>query len=92
VTITSITTVITPTTGKKVRLLGGDISMSAAASILFEDNAAGTTVYRTPVMATNTAFSFDLGPGYLLSAVNNVLKATSSAAGAVTGTLYYSEE
>lgn len=92
VSITSIATVITPTSGKKVRLLGGDVSVSAAASVLFEDNASGTTVYRTPLMATATAFSFDLGRGYLLAKADNVLKATASAAGAITGTLYYSEE
>ena len=92
VTITGITTVLTPTSGKKYRLLGGDISVSAAASVLFEDNTAGVTIYRSPLMATATAFSFDLGPGYLATAADNVLKATASAAGAITGTLYYAEE
>ena len=92
VSITSIATVLTPTTGKKYRLLGGDISVSANASVLFEDNAAGTTVYQSPLMLANQPFSFDLGPGYLASAINNVLKATASAAGSITGTLYYSEE
>ena len=90
--LNSIATVLTPTSGKKYRLLGGDISLSAAASILFEDNAAGTTVYQTPLMAANTPYQFDLGPGYLSPTADNVLKGTASVNASITGTLYYSEE
>jgi hypothetical protein len=93
VTISTIATVLTPSTGKKFRLLGGYISMSANASVLFEDNAAlSTAKFRTPLLLANTPFYFDLGKGMLSAAANNVLKATSSAAGAITGTLFYSEE
>jgi len=38
--------------------------------------------------AADTPYTFDLGNGVALSAVDNVLKATSSAAANVTGTLY----
>jgi hypothetical protein len=92
VAIGSIATVWTPATGKKVRLMGGYISVSAAVSILFEDNAAGTTVFRTPKLLADTPFVFDLGNGILLSHANDVLKATSSAAANLTGTLYGREE
>lgn len=92
VSVNSIATVLTPTSGKKYRLLGGDISVSSAASVLFEDNVAGKTVYQSPLMATSTPFSFDLGPGYLALAADNVLKATGSTNANITGTLYYSEE
>jgi hypothetical protein len=94
VTVTSITTVLTPSSGKKFRLLGGYISMSASASILFEDNAAGAGnfIFLTPLLGANVPFYFSLGNGYLSAAADNVLKATSSAAGAATGTLFYSEE
>ncbi len=92
VSITSIATVLTPTTGKKFRLLGGYFSVSADASVLFEDNASGTTIFRSPVILAKTPFYFDLGTGYLSTAVNNVLKATASASGSITGTLFYSEE
>lgn len=90
VTITTIATVWTPANGKRIRLLGGFISVSAAASVLFEDNAAGAGnfVFRTPVLLTGTPFAFDLGAGVLLSAADNVLKAASSAAATITGTLY----
>lgn len=94
VAIGSIATVLTPSNGKKYRLLGGMISVSAAASVLFEDNAAGAAnfICRTPKIATDTPFIFDLGQGYVSPTAGNVLKATASAAGAMTGTLYYTEE
>ena len=88
VSISSIATVWTPATGKKFRLMGGTISVNAAVSVLFEDNAAGTDVFQTPVLAANAPFSFDLGNGRLSAAANNVLKATSSGAATITGTLY----
>lgn len=93
VSVGTIATVLTPTSGKKLRILGGYIGVSAAASVLFEDNASsGGTVFRTPPLAANTPLYFNLGNGYLLSAADNVLKATSSAAANLTGTLFYSEE
>ena len=92
VAIGSIATVWTPATGKKVRLMGGCISVSAAASVLFEDNGAGTTVFRTPALLAATPYNFDLGEGILLGAANNLLKATSSAAANLVGTLYGIEE
>jgi len=88
VAIGSIATVWTPATGKKVQLMGGSISVSAAVSVLFEDNGAGNDVFQTPVLSANTPYNFDLGNGVLLSAINNVLKATSSGAANITGTLY----
>lgn len=90
--ITSIATVWTPASGKKVRLMGAIISVSAAASVLFEDNSSGNTVCRTPKMAADTPYNFDFGQGILLSAANNVLKATASASATITGTLYGTEE
>jgi hypothetical protein len=92
VAIGSIATVWTPASGNKVRLMGGSISVSAAVSVLFEDNAAGTDVFQTPVLAADTPYNFDLGNGVLLSAIDNVLKATSSAAANIIGTLYGIEE
>lgn len=94
VSITSIATVWTPTSGKKFRLMGGSISVSAACSVLFEDNSAGAAnfVWRTPKLAADTPYNFDLGNGKLSAAINQLLKATSSAAAAITGTLYGVEE
>ena len=90
----SIATILTPSSGKKFRLLGGDISASNASSVLFEDNAAGAThfVFRTPALVAGTPYHFELGDGFLSATADNVLKATSSASAHLSGTLYYSEE
>ena len=92
VAIGTITTVWTPASGKKFRLMGGTISVSAAGSVLFEDNAAATTIFRTPKLAADTPYTFDVPGGKLSAAANNVLKATLSVAGNVTGTLWGTEE
>lgn len=94
VAIGSIATVLTPTTGLRYRLIGGEISVSAAASVLFEDNSAATAnfIFRTPALVIATPYSFNLGRGFLSAATNNVLKATSSAGANLVGTLFYTEE
>lgn len=93
VSISSIATLWTPAGGKKFRLLGGTFSVSAAASVLFEDNGAGTTIFRTPKLAADAPYNFDLGPtGVLSGAADRILKGTSSAAATITGTLYGTEE
>lgn len=95
VAIGSIATVWTPASGKKIRLMGGSISVSAAANVLFEDNSHSSTtnyVVRTPTLATDTAYNFDLGNGILLGTADHVLKATSSASANVVGYLYGTEE
>lgn len=92
--ISSIATAYTPTSGKKFRLMGGTISVSAAMSVLFEDNAAAARVFRTPKLAADTPYTFVVlqGQGKLSAAANNVLKATGSASGTITGTLDFAEE
>lgn len=93
VSITSIATVATPTSGKKFRLMSGSISVSAACSVLFEDNSGGNTIYRTPQLLANTPYNFDLGGGFLSAAANNVIKATASTGTVtITGTLRATEE
>lgn len=95
VSIGSIATILTPTSGKKFRFLGGTFSVSAACSVLFEDNASGTTIFRTPKLLADTPYTIgwdQVGNGKLSAAANNVLKATSSAAANITGTIFYTEE
>lgn len=84
----AIVTVWTPTSGKRVRIMGLTISVSTACSVLFEDNSAGNFVFRTPTLLADTPYTFDLSNGKVLSAADNVLKATSSVAANLTGTLY----
>jgi hypothetical protein len=91
VTITSITSIWAPASGKKFLILGGVISASAAMSVLFEDGSAGAGlfVYRTPKLLADTPFPFLVGNnGFLSGAADRALKATGSAAGAITGTLW----
>jgi hypothetical protein len=94
VAIGSIATVWTPAAGKKFRLMGGCISVSAGCNVLFEDNSAGAGnfVFQTPTLAADTAYNFDLANGYLSAAADQVLKATSSAGANLLGTLYGCEE
>lgn len=94
VNIGSIATVWNPSGSKRFRLMGGSFSVSAAVSVLFEDNAAAAAnfVWRTPKLLADTPYNFDLGNGKLSAALGNVLKATASAAATITGTLYGTEE
>jgi hypothetical protein len=93
VAIGTITTLWTPAGGKKFRLMGGVLSASAAVNVLFEDNAGGAFILRLPKLLVDTPFAFTLGGnGFLSAAANNVLKATSSAAANITGTVYGTEE
>lgn len=83
---------LTPTSGKKLRLVGGQISLSAAASIAFTDATSNTVILRTPKLLVDTPFELKLGDGFLLDDVDHALKATSSVAANVTGTLFVVEE
>lgn len=96
VAIGTIATVWTPASGKKFRLMGGTISVSAGGNVLFEDNSAGAGnfVCRTPTLSADTPFTFVVlgGQGKLSAAANNVLKATLSTTGTITGTIWGTEE
>lgn len=93
VSVNSIATVWTPGSGKRIRFMGGKISASAAISILFEDNAGGTYVWRTPKLLVDTPYEFTIpGGGIPLAAADRVLKATGSGNGAITGVLYGTED
>jgi hypothetical protein len=90
----TIATAWTPATDARIRFLGGDISMSASGSLLFEDNAAASSIkYRTPVLPANQPYVFRVpGQGMLLSAINNVLKVTGPTGVTITGTIWGIEE
>lgn len=94
ITITTIATVATPTSGKQIRLMSGTFSVSSPCSVLFENNAgAGGTIFRSPLLLANTPYSFDLSNGVLVTTANHVLKATASTGTVtITGTLRATEE
>jgi hypothetical protein len=83
-------TVYTPSSGKKFNLLAFSVSASAGASLLLEEVGTTTkTVYRTPVLAANTPYTFSLGDiGYRSTQANATLRVTSSAAASITGTFH----
>lgn len=84
-------TVWTPAGGAKVRLMGGCISVSAACSVVFTEQTAGTVIFRTPKLLVDTPYNFDLGNSKLTGTADHTLIATSSSAANVTGTLYGKE-
>ena len=96
VAITTIATLYTPAAGKKIRLISGSISVSAACSVLFEDNSAGNgTAFRTPQLLANTPYNFLVtgGQGYRLALADSLLKGTASTGTVtITGTLQIAEE
>jgi hypothetical protein len=88
-------TIWTPTSSKKFRLMGWILSVSAACSLIFGDNAVGTVILRGPLLA---AAGVDPGPppawgnGFLSAAANNVLKLDVTATATVSGYVFGTEE
>lgn len=90
-----LATAWTPASGKTVRLMGGYVSAASGVSLLFEDNTNGNFVFRTPVLAANTPFEFNLGNGIPMSGANSPLKVTqvpNSPVVTFTGTVFGTEE
>lgn len=84
--------VYTPTTGKKWRILGYNISTTVAGAIQFEDTT-GTEVLRTPLLLAAAPFaSGDMGNGYLSTAANNQLFLDVTVTGVVSGWIGIMEE
>jgi len=90
-TITSGGTAVTAASGKTVRLMTFDFSISAAANVVFKRGS--TELYRTPKLAADTPYTVILGAGHgiLADAAGNIT-ATSSAAADLTGTIGYVEQ
>lgn len=85
------TTIWTPATGKKFRLMGYTGGTSAAGTIALKDNTGGTSIF-TSRTGTSIPFSSDLKRGILSATANNVLTITSSGAASCTGTVWGIEE
>jgi hypothetical protein len=80
----------TPTTGKKFRLMSGQLSLAVAGQIILKDGA--TEILRSPKLAAGGVWDFDIGNGKLSAAANNVLNIDTSATGNVGGWLGGTEE
>jgi hypothetical protein len=87
-------TVWTPASGKKFRLMGWSLSVSAAAALEFHDNAVGTVVLQSPLLATAGLHESrgELGNGFLSGTADNVLKLDVTADAAVSGMVWGTEE
>lgn len=93
VNISAITSIWTPAVGKRFRFMGGTFSVSANASVLFEDNSAGSFIFRTPILEANKPYTIPyIGNGRLSGLANRILKATASVASSITGTIFGTEE
>lgn len=78
---------------RRLRLMGGSISVDASCSVAFQDDAANV-LWRTPVLQANQQYNFDLGAfGKLASAVGSKLNAVASTGTPnIVGTIYGSLE
>ena len=86
---TTETTIWTPQSGRKFRLMGFVLNASAGTLLTFKDNTAGTTIFTLTVPANvPTQITPDLlGNGYLSATINNVLTVTRGTSAALDGFL-----
>ena len=94
ITAGSPETIWTPQSGSRIRLLGWNLSASAAAALEFQDSAsAGTVIAQTPLLAiAGVHDSPDLGDGILLSAADGTLELDVTAGSTVSGMVWGIEE
>jgi hypothetical protein len=94
VVITSETTIWTPATGKKFRLMGLWLTQGVVTgAVTLKDNTAGTTIFIVPQHTIAVAMSpIYLGNGILSAAANNVLTATGASTETITGVVFGTEE
>lgn len=96
VSIAAETTIWTPASGRKFRLMGYNLtSGTVGGNVLLKDNTAGSTIHIIPFGAASANVSIPypgLGNGNLSSAVNNVLTATGTATQTLSGTIWGTEE
>lgn len=97
VAINAETTIWTPTTGKKFRLMGYNLtSLGAAGNVVLKDNTAGASlpiVLPFGAVGANLNSSYPgMGNGIVSAAANNVLTATGAASQTLSGYLIGTEE
>ena len=94
VVITSETTIWTPTSGKKFRLMGYAITQGVVTgAITLKDGIGGTTILIIPQQTIGVVqISPDMGNGIISVADNNVLTATGASTETITGFVFGTEE
>lgn len=90
---TTETTIWTPTSGKKFRLMGFILTSDTSSLLTFKDNTAGTTIFVTRG-AANTPITTpgNMGNGVLSAAANNVLTVTRGTSSTLEGVVFGVEE
>lgn len=93
VSVNTETTLWTPTSGKRFRILGGILSVTGASgNLLLRDNTAGAIIAVIPLIVTTPAIHIDYGfYGKLSSTANNLLTAQLTGA-TLSGELWGTEE
>jgi hypothetical protein len=89
---TAETTIWTPTSGKKFRLMGFILTCEAASLLTFRDNTGGTTIFETRGGTDVPISPPAMGNGILSAAANNVLTVTRGTSVALRGTVWGTEE
>lgn len=93
VVITSETTIWTPASGKKFRLMGLVLAQGVlTGAITLKDNTAGSTILIIPPTTVGVSFQIILGNGILSATADFVLTATGSTGETLTGFVYGREE
>jgi HAMP domain-containing protein len=88
---TTETTIWTPTTGKRFRLMGYHLTTGAASTLTFKDNTAGTTIFASRG-GTDVPQRVELGNGILSGAINRVLTVTRGTSATLDGVVWGTEE
>jgi len=92
VVITSESTLWTPTSGKKFRLLGGFLSYTGAVSnVTLKDGISGATIFTIPNALLSSPFQFIVPGGVTSSTINNPLRAVGTTLQVLNGTLLGTE-
>ena len=91
---TTETTIWTPASGRKFRLMGFILTPGAATTLTFKDNTAGATIFVTRGAADQPIFipAGALGNGILSGAADRVLTVTRGTSATLDGVLIGQEQ
>jgi hypothetical protein len=94
VSIATETTIWTPPSGRKFRLMGYMLtSGTVGGNVILKDNTAGSTILTIPFGAAGASLSSPtMGNGILSVTANNVLTATGTATQTLSGYVFGTEE
>jgi hypothetical protein len=95
VSIAAEATIWTPASGKKFRLMGGNVASSVVGNVTLRDGTAGTIIAVVPCGVANVAYPIfgpNAGNGILSALADNKLTATGPALSTLSGVVFGTEE